>query len=75
MKPPGDRLTVCLLTSSAEPSGMGEHMLTLARELEERYRVVLVAPPVMIGKGRSLVRRIRSRHPAPVRDLLTPGAP
>ncbi|GMA15460.1 glycosyltransferase family 1 protein (plasmid) [Deinococcus metallilatus] len=51
MKLPGDRLTVCLLTSSAEPSGMGEHMLTLARELEERYRVVLVAPPVQGGRA------------------------
>ncbi len=48
-----DRLTVetqaepaiCLFTDSVDPSGVGEHMLTLAAELSEHYRLLFVCPP------------------------------
>ncbi len=33
---------VCLFTDSHDPSGMGEHMLILAAQLLERYRVLFV---------------------------------
>ncbi|MDQ3249415.1 MAG: glycosyltransferase, partial [Chloroflexota bacterium] len=39
-----DRATVCLFTDSLEPSGMGEHMLTLAAELVSNYQVLFVCP-------------------------------
>jgi glycosyltransferase involved in cell wall biosynthesis len=35
---------VCLFTDSLDPSGLGEHMLTLAAELRSRYDVWLVCP-------------------------------
>lgn len=40
-----DLPAVCLITDSADPSGMGEHMLTLAAELITRYRILFVCPP------------------------------
>src|SRR6476661_7685887 len=40
---------VCLFTDSLEPSGVGEHMLTLASELRSRYRVSFVCPPTAEG--------------------------
>ena len=36
---------VCLFTDSLVPSGVGQHMLTLAAELREHYRVSVVCPP------------------------------
>lgn len=36
---------VCLFTDSLEPSGVGEHMVTLAAELQDRYRLSFVCPP------------------------------
>lgn len=36
---------LCLFTDSLEPSGVGEHMLTLAAELAGRYRISFVCPP------------------------------
>lgn len=36
---------VCLFTDSLEPSGVGEHMLTLAEQLRRDYRVSFVCPP------------------------------
>jgi glycosyltransferase involved in cell wall biosynthesis len=36
---------LCLFTDSLEPSGMGEHLLTLAAELRDRYRITLVGVP------------------------------
>ena len=37
--------SVCLFTDSWHPSGVGEHMLTLAGELRDRYRLSVVFPP------------------------------
>jgi glycosyltransferase involved in cell wall biosynthesis len=42
-------VAVCLFTDSLEPSGVGEHMLTLAAALRERYRVSFVCPPSPSG--------------------------
>jgi glycosyltransferase involved in cell wall biosynthesis len=42
---------ICLFTDSTDPSGMGEHMLTLAAEFCARYRVLFVCPPGEIGDG------------------------
>jgi glycosyltransferase involved in cell wall biosynthesis len=39
-----ERPAVCLFTDSREPSGLGEHMLTLAAQLLPRYRVLFVCP-------------------------------
>lgn len=36
---------VCLFTDSMAPSGVGQHMLTLADELRHRYQVSFVCPP------------------------------
>lgn len=38
----GERLQLCLMSDSADPSGVGEHMLTLARELRDRADVALL---------------------------------
>ena len=46
---------VCLFTDSLEPSGVGEHMLTLADELSGRYRLSFVCPPS--AQGDALLRR------------------
>jgi len=35
---------VCLFTDSLAPSGVGEHMLTLAAELADRYELSFVCP-------------------------------
>lgn len=43
-------LNVCLFTDSLEPSGLGEHMLTLAAELLPHYRVLFVCPPTERGE-------------------------
>jgi glycosyltransferase involved in cell wall biosynthesis len=43
------RTSLCLFTDSVEPSGMGEHMLTLAAELRHRYRISFVCPPGVAG--------------------------
>ena len=50
-------LNVCLFTDSLEPSGLGEHMLTLAAELLPRYRVLFVCPPT--ARGQKLLARAR----------------
>lgn len=42
---------LCLFTDSLEPSGVGEHMLTLAAELCQEYRLYLVAPPGESGSA------------------------
>src|SRR5690242_2927986 len=42
---------VCLFTDSLEPSGVGEHMLTLASELRSRYRLSFVCPPSAQGEA------------------------
>lgn len=39
------KITVCLYTDSQDPSGMGEHMLTLAAGLHDRYHILFVCPP------------------------------
>ena len=39
--------SLCLFTDSPEPSGLGVHMLTLAAELQERYRISFVCPPTL----------------------------
>ncbi|HEV8158200.1 MAG TPA: hypothetical protein VGP58_04165 [Pyrinomonadaceae bacterium] len=35
---------LCLYTDSIEPSGVGEHMLTLAAELSRRFCISFVCP-------------------------------
>ncbi|MEZ4869143.1 MAG: glycosyltransferase [Caldilineaceae bacterium] len=40
-----DKITICLFTDSLDPSGMGEHMLTLATHLRQRYQILFVCPP------------------------------
>ena len=49
------RRRICLFTESRRPSGVGVHMLTLARRLKERHTVHVVAP----GRdgGRTLLDR------------------
>jgi glycosyltransferase involved in cell wall biosynthesis len=44
------RPTVCLFTDSQEPSGMGEHMLTLAAELRRCCRISFACPPSPSGR-------------------------
>ena len=41
---------LCLFTDSLEPSGMGQHMLTLAGELRASYRISCVCPPTVAGR-------------------------
>lgn len=43
--------TICLFTDSQDPSGMGEHMLILATQLLEGYRVLFVCPHCEKGIG------------------------
>lgn len=43
--------TICLFTDSADPSGMGEHMLILALQLLERYRVLFACTHCEKGDG------------------------
>jgi glycosyltransferase involved in cell wall biosynthesis len=40
---------VCLFTDSTAPSGVGEHILTLADELQESFTLSLVCPPSPSG--------------------------
>lgn len=40
----GERPRIVLATDSMEPSGMGEHMLTLARALQSEFDIILAAP-------------------------------
>ena len=49
---------LCLFTDSVAPSGVGEHMLTLAAELHERFRISFVCPPT--PQGRPLLQRARA---------------
>ncbi|MFN8446339.1 MAG: glycosyltransferase [Caldilineaceae bacterium] len=49
--------TICLFTDSVDPSGMGEHMLTLAGQLLSRYQVLFVCPPG--EKGEPFLQRAR----------------
>lgn len=49
---------VCLYTDNLKPSGLGEHMLTLAAELRGRYALSLVCPPSPDGLG--LMARARA---------------
>ena len=43
-------LHLCLFTDSTDPSGVGEHMLTLAAELQRHYRITFVCPPTLSGR-------------------------
>jgi len=50
---------VCLFTDSLDPSGVGEHMLTLAARLLGRYDLTVICPPTpagnhLLGRARSL---------------------
>lgn len=40
---------VCLFSDSLAPSGVGEHILTLAGQLRDRYTLSLVCPPTTSG--------------------------
>ena len=51
------RLHLCLFTDSRAPSGMGEHMLALARALRADYHLSLVCPAG--PAGRRLLARAR----------------
>lgn len=48
-------INLCLFTDSLEPSGLGEHMLTLAADFLERYCILFVCPPSQ--HGNELLRR------------------
>lgn len=52
------RSHICLFTSSPEPSGVGEHMLTLAAELRATYRITVGCMPH--GAGATLLDRART---------------
>lgn len=41
---------LCLFTDSLEPSGVGQHMLTLAAQLRDDYRISCVCPPTPAGR-------------------------
>ena len=43
------RRRVCMFTDSHEPSGLGEHLLTLATELSAAWDVSVVCPPTRAG--------------------------
>ena len=43
------KLGVCLFTDSLEPSGVGEHMLTLGAALRGQYRMSFICPPSAAG--------------------------
>lgn len=50
---------VCLFTDSLAPSGVGEHMLTLAEELLDDYTLSFICPPsptgdVLLGRARGM---------------------
>ena len=73
---------LCLFTDSVEPSGVGEHMLTLAAELRHQYRLSFVCPPApscqpFLERARALgietlalaVRSGRHRRRVAVRQL------
>ncbi len=47
---------VCLFTDSLAPSGVGEHMYTLAAEFLDRFAVSFVCPPT--PSGRKLLDRV-----------------
>ena len=49
---------VCLYTDNLKPSGLGEHMLTLAAGLRERYTLSFVCPPS--PDGLALMARARA---------------
>ena len=61
---------ICLFTDSQDPSGMGEHMLILATQLLETYRVLFVCPHC--DKGTSYLARAEALGctiaPLPVND-------
>jgi glycosyltransferase involved in cell wall biosynthesis len=58
------RRRVCLFTASPEPSGVGEHMLTLATGLRERYDVTFGCIPS--GPGARLLTRAAALGVAPL---------
>lgn len=43
--------SLCLYTDSQNPSGMGEHMLTLAGELRHAYQVTFACPAAQTGQS------------------------
>lgn len=51
------RLAICLYTDSREPSGLGEHMLTLAAQLLRRYQILFVCPAT--SRGTRILDRAR----------------
>lgn len=52
------RTRLCLFTASPEPSGVGEHMLTLAAGLRDHYAVSFVCPQT--PGGESVLARARA---------------
>jgi glycosyltransferase involved in cell wall biosynthesis len=50
---------LCLFTDSLEPSGMGEHMLTLADELKSLYIITMICPPSKAGL--TLLQRAKNK--------------
>lgn len=69
---------LCLFTDSLEPSGVGEHMLTLASELRRTFQISFICPPN--DAGRKLLNRatmrglevvpLEARQPGPQEDAL-----
>jgi len=49
VSPDPDAVSVCLFTDSLAPSGVGEHMLTLAAGMPETYALSFVCPPSPSG--------------------------
>jgi len=64
--------SVCLFTDSLEPSGLGEHMLTLAVELQASYDLSFVCPAT--SHGRPLLDRA-ARMGLPTLALAPDGQP
>ena len=62
------RTRLCLFTASPEPSGVGEHMLTLAAGLRDHYVVSFVCPAYKGGRNGTDTRtgdgagHTRARH-------------
>ena len=54
-------LHVLLATDSAEPSGLGQHMLTLGRGLARTHRVTLAFPEAAAGSRRAPARPASTR--------------
>src|SRR5215216_5384440 len=58
--------TLCLCTDSLVPSGLGEHMLTVAAGLRDRYECAFVCPPTPAGRRLLEQARVLGLEPLPL---------